>query len=59
MAILYSTTGTAPIELENRNDGTIGIYHEDGSGQIYSIQSVIAVLMNAGALPSRIHEVPC
>lgn len=59
MATMYSTTGTAPIVFEDRGDGTIGIYQEDGSGQVYYIQGLVAVLMNTGILQSRIHEVPC
>lgn len=60
MATLYSTSGTAPIEF--KQDGRPGILQinlDDGSGQVYNVQDLVVVLMNAGALPSRIHEVPC
>ncbi|MFD1505253.1 hypothetical protein ACFSBG_06150 [Georgenia yuyongxinii] len=39
---VHSTTGTAPIEVVPHPDGTVHLYLEDGSGQVYRVADLLA-----------------
>lgn len=44
-AVVYSTTGTAPLALSPGHvPGTVHVYLEDGSGQVYPIEALLAAL---------------
>lgn len=41
---VYSTTGTAPLHLMLRGDGTVFVALPDGSGQVYDVADLLAAL---------------
>lgn len=45
---LYTTTGTSPVEVvPGREPGTVHLYFEDGSGQVYDVEGLLAALRAA------------